>query len=164
MAFCPIQSPCSILINRIQKWMAFRESNPLFGSEPQLPSVVGGLQIEQILYYPDPKLGISIRYGTPTTAKADAYLYDLGLSDILEHLRSQQVMEWFLEACQGVMEAAELGLYQDFEILASRSCTFHRTLLNPSDCGRPSPIARLRSRTPQRSRMLGGGSPTYRCG
>lgn len=93
---------------------------PLFGDESQLPAIIGGLAFEHVEYYPDPRLGVGIRYGTPTTAKVDAYLYDFGRADIPDDLRSPQVVEWFQEACQGVLVAAERGLYRDFEVLASQ--------------------------------------------
>jgi hypothetical protein len=105
---------------RSAKERRFVKAIPVFGSESQLPASVGGLAFVHVEYFADPRLGVSIRYGKPTTAKADAYLYDLGLSDIPSDLGLQQVVEWFQHSCQDVMLAAERGLYLDFEVLASR--------------------------------------------
>lgn len=93
---------------------------PLFGSERQLPGMIAGLAFEHVICYPDPKLGVSIRYGTPAIAKGEAYLYDYGLSDISDEIKSPRVLEWFQYACQAVTDAAEQGLYKDFEVLTSQ--------------------------------------------
>ena len=93
---------------------------PLFADEPQLPTVVSDLTLEGVEYFPDSNLGVRIRYGTPTTAKVDVFLYDLGLADIPYDLRSPQVRKWFQESVQGVIFAAKQGLYVDFEVLASQ--------------------------------------------
>jgi hypothetical protein len=98
----------------------YRIDIPVFDLEDALPTNIAGLTLERIDYYPDPRLGVQIRYGTATTAKADAYLYDLGLSDIPNDLRSSQLVAWFREACQGVTMAAERGLYRDLETLTSQ--------------------------------------------
>lgn len=60
-----------------------------------------------------------IRYGIPPWVKADTYLYDMGLTGISEDLQSPQVIELFEESLQGVVMAAEQGIYRDFEILQS---------------------------------------------
>jgi hypothetical protein len=93
---------------------------PVFGSEQHVPAIVGGLELECVEYFPDPKFGVGIRYGTPNTPKADVYLYDRGLSDIPDDLRSPQLIEWFQEACGAVMVMSERGQYRDFEVLASQ--------------------------------------------
>jgi hypothetical protein len=92
---------------------------PLFGEERFLPAVVAGLNLEGVHHYPQPELGISVRYGAGPV-KADAYLYDLGLPDVPSDLRAPQVMEWFQEACGGVFTAAERGMYSDVKVLASQ--------------------------------------------
>ena len=92
---------------------------PLFGTEDRLPTRIAGLGIEGVEHYPDPKLGVMIRYGLPPLVKADAYLYDLGLRDIPEDLNSPLVQQMFEESLRGVMMAAEQGIYRDFEVLGS---------------------------------------------
>ena len=92
---------------------------PLFGSEDRLPASIAGLTLESVDQYPDPKLGVMIRYGIPPWVKADAYLYNMGLPDISDNLESPQVIQLFQESAQGVVMAAEQGLYLDFEILNS---------------------------------------------
>ena len=92
---------------------------PVFGSEGQLPDSVGGLSLEGVDQYPDPRLGVMIRYGIPPWIKADAYLYDMGLPDISDDLRSAQVMALFQESLNSVTMAAEQGIYLDFEILGA---------------------------------------------
>lgn len=92
---------------------------PVFGTEDQLPTRIAGLGIEGVEHYPDPKLGVMIRYGLPPLVKADAYLYDLGLSDIPEDLHSPLVVQLFQESLRGVTMAAEQGIYLEFEMLGS---------------------------------------------
>ncbi len=92
---------------------------PVFGTEDQLPTSIAGLGIEGVEHYPDPKLGVMIRYGLPPLVKADAYLYDMGLSDIPEDLHSPLVVRLFEESLRGVTMAAEQGIYLDFEVLGS---------------------------------------------
>lgn len=92
---------------------------PIFGSEGQIPASIAGLGLEGVERYPDPRLGVMIRYGIPPWVKADAYLYDMGLSDIPGDLESPQVIELFQESLRGVTMAAEQGIYRDFEVLQS---------------------------------------------
>ena len=92
---------------------------PIFGTEDQLPSQIAGLGIEGVERYPDPKLGVMVRYGLPPLVKADAYLYDMGLTDIPEDLNSPLVVKLFEESLMGVTMAAEQGVYLDFEVLGS---------------------------------------------
>lgn len=96
------------------------ETIPLFKYEGWVPTQVGGLALDEVHLFPDPRLGVQIRYGTPTTAKVDAYLYDLGMSDIPNDVRSPQLIELFQGACQGVATAAEQGMYVDLEVLTSQ--------------------------------------------
>lgn len=58
-----------------------------------------------------------IRYGIPPWVKADAYLYDMGLTDLSGDLESAQVIGLFEESLGSVAMAADQGLYRDFEIL-----------------------------------------------
>lgn len=92
---------------------------PVFGTEDRLPSRIAGLGIESVDQYPDPRLGVMIRYGMPPLIKADTYLYDMGLNDIPDDLRSPLVVQLFEESLRGVTMAAEQGIYRDFEILGS---------------------------------------------
>lgn len=92
---------------------------PVFGTEDRLPARVAGLNLEGVEQYPDPRLGVMVRYGIPPLIKADAYLYDLGLTDIPDDLESPQVETLFEESLQGVTTAAEQGVYLDFELLGS---------------------------------------------
>lgn len=92
---------------------------PVFGNENRLPARIGGLALESVDQYPDPNLGVMVRYGLPPLVKADAYLYDLGMSDIPEDLQSPLVVQFFEESLHGVTMAAEQGIYRDFEILGS---------------------------------------------
>lgn len=78
---------------------------PLFGSRENLPPVLAGLALESAEAYPDPGLGAIIRFGIPPMVKADAYLYDLGMSSISDDLRSPQVIEFF----QGVTAQCRYG-------------------------------------------------------
>lgn len=92
---------------------------PIFGAEERLPSSIAGLGIESVDQYPDPRLGVMVRYGLPPLIKADAYLYDMGLSDIPADLDSPLVLQLFEESLQGVIMAAEQGLYRDFAMIGS---------------------------------------------
>ena len=92
---------------------------PVFGTEDRLPSRVAGLRLESVDQYPDPALGVMFRYGIPPVVKADAYLYDMGLSDIPEDLSSPLVVQLFEESLRGVTMVADQGAYLDFEILGS---------------------------------------------
>lgn len=92
---------------------------PVFGSKDQLPASIAGLDLESVDHYPDPKLGVMVRYGMPPFVKADAYLYDLGLTDIPGDLQSPRVAQWFQESFEGVLMAAKQGIYRDFEVLGS---------------------------------------------
>lgn len=92
---------------------------PVFGTKDRLPSRVAGLAFESVDQYPDPRLGVMVRYGIPPLVKADAYLYDMGLSDLPEDLDSPLVVRLFEESLQGVTMAAQQGAYLDFEILGS---------------------------------------------
>lgn len=93
---------------------------PIFRDESRLPTRLAGLDFEGVHYYPQPGMGVSVRYGGPGVAKADAYLYDLGLTDVPTDLKSERVVEWFREACGGVFEAARRGVYSDLEVRASQ--------------------------------------------
>jgi hypothetical protein len=92
---------------------------PVFGSKDRIPTQIDHLSLEGVDQYPDPKLGVMVRYGIPPLVKVDAYLYDMGLSEISEDLESPQVIQLFQESLQTVVMAAEQGLYLDFEILNS---------------------------------------------
>jgi len=92
---------------------------PVFGTEDRLPSRIAGLEVESVDQYPDPRLGVMVRYGIPPLIKADAYLYDMGLRDIPEDLNSPEVLQLFEESLRGVTMAAEQGVYLDFEVLGS---------------------------------------------
>lgn len=93
---------------------------PIFGDESALPRTLAGLNFEQVEIYPDPRLGVSARYGNPAGVKADVYLYDLGRKDIPADLRSEAVMGWFQEACQNVFMMVERGVYLDLETRVSQ--------------------------------------------
>ncbi|MFV8316273.1 hypothetical protein [Mycobacterium sp. 23] len=80
---------------------------PVFGTEDRLPSPIAGLLIEGVEQYPDPRLGVMVRYGIPPLVKADAYLCDMGLTDIPEDLHSPLVVQLFEESLQGVTMAAD---------------------------------------------------------
>ena len=92
---------------------------PVFGTRDKVPPLVDHLILEGVDQYPDPRLGVMIRYGIPPIVKADAYLYDLGLPDISEDLHSPQVSQLFEESLQSVLMAADQGLYLDLEVLGS---------------------------------------------
>ena len=94
-------------------------SIPIFGTEDQIPATIAGLGLESVERYPDPRLGVMVRYGIPPWVKADVYLYDMGLTDISDDLESPQVIELFQESLQGVVMAASQGIYRDFEIIQS---------------------------------------------
>ena len=87
---------------------------PAFGHERFLPQSVAGLALEFVEHYPDPRLGTQARYGHAAVAKADAYLYDLGLTEIANDLRSEQVAGFFWDACGGVTQATRRGTFLDF--------------------------------------------------
>lgn len=93
---------------------------PIFGDPASLPPEVAGLPFAGVEEYSEPGLGVGIRYGDARTAKADAYLYDLGLHSVPEDVRAAEVVGWFQEACQGVLMAAERGLYLDLQTEASQ--------------------------------------------
>lgn len=93
------------------------DSIPIFGTDDRIPAHIAGLECEGFERYPDPKLGVMIRYGIAPWVKADAYLYDMGLTDISDDLESAQVVGLFEESLQGVVMAAEQGIYRDLEIL-----------------------------------------------
>jgi hypothetical protein len=89
---------------------------PIFGTETAIPSVVAGLNFEQIEYYPEEAMGISCRFGDAEEGiKVDAYLYDNGLAEIPTNLSSQEVMGCFQEAVQGVHAAEQMGVYLDLK-------------------------------------------------
>ncbi len=65
-------------------------SIPIFRNESLIPSSIGSLSLEDIEIFPDPRLGVSIQYGNETI-KVDSYLYNLGVSEIPDNLRSKDV-------------------------------------------------------------------------
>ena len=92
---------------------------PVFDTRDKVPPSIDQLILESVDQYPDPRLGVMIRYGIPPVVKADAYLYDMGLTDISEDLHSPQVSQLFEESLQSVFMAADQGLYLDFEVMGS---------------------------------------------
>ena len=96
---------------------------PVFGSEDQVPSSVAGLNLLEVLRYEDPRLGVEFRYGFPPICKADAYLYDSGLTGISGDLRSQPVAEAFKQSYEEVLQAAKLGATRDLEVLETSILT-----------------------------------------
>jgi hypothetical protein len=93
---------------------------PVFGVEASIPDKCGGLSFDHIELYEQPELGVSIRYESPSFVRADAYLYDLGLTNITSDLRSSEVMQWFQQACENVYRNAQTGRYLDLETITSQ--------------------------------------------
>lgn len=97
---------------------------PVFGVESSIPLKCGGLSFNSVNYYDDPRLGIGIRYNGPELIYADAYLYDLGLSFITNDITSPEVIQWFQEACHGILRHAEMGSYLNLENVDSQFLYF----------------------------------------
>lgn len=95
-------------------------SFPVFGDETAIPLRLGGLELQDIERYDDPRAGASVRYQGTRGLKADAYLYDLGLPSITADLRAPEVMEWFREAVHNIFQARDRGVYLDLEVRDSR--------------------------------------------
>jgi hypothetical protein len=93
---------------------------PVFGVESSIPRECAGFSFSEATYYDDPKLGISIRYYGPSLIYANTYLYNLGRSYITDDLESPEVMQWFQEACHGILRYAELGSYLNLEEVNSK--------------------------------------------
>lgn len=104
---------------------------PIFGVEASLPAVCGCLRFDDVQVAEDPRLGVIIRYQGPGTAHADAYLYNLGLSNITDDLGSREVYEWFQDSWQSILWMVEHGRYLDFEFLSSQF------LYMPADAAEP---------------------------
>lgn len=90
---------------------------PLFGSKDGVPVSVAGLTLVDVIQYEDQRLGAEFRYGFPPICKADAYLYDLGLTEIPDDLQAPMVAEAFRQSYEGVLQAAKLGVTRDLEVL-----------------------------------------------
>lgn len=89
-------------------------SIPIFGNESLIPPSIGPLSLEDIEIYPDPRLGARIRYASEIV-RADTYLYDQGVFDIPEDLRSEVVWDLYAQAYLDVLRMAEAGMYLDLE-------------------------------------------------
>jgi hypothetical protein len=92
---------------------------PLFETEEAVPKELGALAFSRIDSYGDPRLGVGFRYDRGIT-KADAYLYNLGLEQISDDIRSEQVLQFFRDACGEILLLAERGLYLDCETRTSQ--------------------------------------------
>jgi hypothetical protein len=88
---------------------------PIFGVESSIPAKCGGLSFSKVDYYNDPRLGVDIRYDGTNNIYADAYLYNLGIKNITNDLKSQEIMSYFNQACNDILMMAEKGLYQNVE-------------------------------------------------
>jgi hypothetical protein len=96
---------------------------PVFGGEDRVPGSVAGLNLIDVIRYEDPRMGAEFRYGFPPICKADAYLYDMGLTGIPEDLRAQPVLEAFRQSYDGVMQTARIGITRDLEELGTSILT-----------------------------------------
>ena len=77
---------------------------PVFGVEAYVPSMCAKLSLVEIYHYDDPKHGVSFKYQGPGHIYADAYLYNLGLSNIPDDLKSPEVTGWFQDAIAGILK------------------------------------------------------------
>jgi len=93
---------------------------PIFSDELQLPHRLAGLDYAELEVYSDQQLGARIRYTNASGVKADAYLYNLGLTSIPTDLRATEVVKWFREACNDVFRYGQEGHYLDLQVRASR--------------------------------------------
>jgi hypothetical protein len=104
---------------------------PIFGVEASLPHVCGGLSFREVGIFQDPHLGAAIRYEGSAGRRADAYLYNLGLSDIPNDLQSSDVQEFFQQAWEDILRVVEKTKKLDLEILK------HEFLYLPEDAPDP---------------------------
>jgi hypothetical protein len=81
---------------------------PIFGVEASLPPVCGGLSFKEVMVFQDPRLGAAIRYEGSTDVRADAYLYNLGLSEMPNDLHSPAVEGFFQEVWENILSVAEM--------------------------------------------------------
>ncbi len=93
---------------------------PIFGKEASLPKICGGLMLAGVETFPDPGLGVKFRYQGFVSDRADVYLYDLGSPHILTDLESPDIVEQFQQAVTDVFSAAEVGCYEDLELVSSQ--------------------------------------------
>ena len=118
---------------------------PIFVNIEALPPRVGILWLEGVATYEDPSAGVCFRYRYPENndskpnndfddleiiaermggpkishrlIKADAYLYNLGLSEIPKDITSEAMVEIFHYACSDIAAVVEQGHYSLFEVM-----------------------------------------------
>ena len=93
---------------------------PIFGVKESLPLKCVALSLKYVEVYPDIRHGVKIRYQISEQVRADAYLYDLGYSNISSDIHSSEVAEYYESACHDVFRAAEMGILLDLKMLSSQ--------------------------------------------
>lgn len=105
---------------------------PIFGTKGSLPKTCGGLTFSAMEIFPDPSHGAAMRYrGSSPFIHADAYLYDLGLPNIPQDLRSDEIFQFHQGACQDVFMMAEMGEYLELKTVTSQFLYLPEDALEP---------------------------------
>lgn len=104
---------------------------PVFGNRGQVPASIGGLNLIDVVQYENPGMGAAFKYGFPPILTADAYLYNNGITNIPDDLRSRFFADSFRQQHQGILMMENVGTIRDVEVLQSS------VLAHPNDRNTP---------------------------
>lgn len=79
----------------------------------KFPSQLGSLRFIERKKYPDPALGISLRYALGKDVKADIYIYNLNTDNIGNNKITTPVINQLAQAVQDVYTVQKRGLYEN---------------------------------------------------
>lgn len=94
-------------------------SVPVFGEIARIPETIAGLKLVDVRHYQQPSLGMTMKYGFPPILFADAYLYNNGIPNIPDDLRSPVISDSFRQQHQGILMMETVGALRDVEVLQS---------------------------------------------
>jgi hypothetical protein len=106
-------------------------SIPIFVEKDNLPSHVGHLVLGNINIYSEKAYGVSIHYYAGADIKADVYLYNLGISELPQNMKSSEMSELFQMSYSEIISAAQQGIYENLEVMTSRYLRLPGSNLEP---------------------------------
>jgi len=82
------------------------------------PDAIAQFAREEVREFPDRKLGVAIRYLAPGLAKADIFIYDLGIKGIQTGAASRVVRTQFEQTLRDIFRLEERGAYAEVALLS----------------------------------------------
>lgn len=106
-------------------------SIPIFVEKDNLPLRVGRLVLGDIDIYSEKAYGVRIHYYAGGDIKADIYLYNLGISELPQNMKSSEMSEIFQMSYSEIISAAQQGIYENLEVMISRYLRLPGSNLEP---------------------------------